>query len=310
MFFSNRSQKQIKKLITITWLFSTLIFSVVGPVGDAFAQIGAPEPPPPGDGSVAPPVNPGDLGGPQPVPSGTADNTAGTNFSVGAGSDRTVVRLFNNGPRGQRMVQTIRPDTLTPDQLNQIQGILGVNLGSGEQSVDVFVTDGQLEQLNEAMAAYPQTTNNGGRKQITTDAPAANRPLPGREALYAFPGVVPTVATFSRYLVITGVVMATVFMALAAYSMVNGSPYGGARVLGAASGLFLLLAAYTIWKIVQMNTFNGNSDRAAQIQAKAGGALVQDAFLTRPNMPATPAVGATSIGRSGVPVQPLDPTGQ
>ena len=298
------SAKPNTKLTVLAFLviasFSLLLFPQT-----AQAQVGVPQPPPPGDGSAPPPLDPGDTGGAPAVPSGAADGSAGTNFPVGAGSDRTVVRIYKMDGRGQRVVQTLRPDSRTPQQQAQIGGILGVNMNSGEQSVDVTVSDAQLEQLNEAMAAYPQTTMNGGRKQITGDNPAAGRPLPGREAIYAFPGVIPTVPTFGRYLVILGVVSATVFMALAAYSMVNGSPYGGARVLGAASCLFLLLASYTIWKIVQMNTFNANSDRAAQIQAKAGGAQVQDAFMTRPNLPATPAVGATTTGRSGVPVQPL-----
>lgn len=273
----------------------------------AMAQFTAPQPPPIGSGNNAPPVNPGDTGGIPAVPSGQADMTPGTNFPVGTGADRTVYRLYKqdtNG-RGQRMVQTIRPDTLTPEQQGAIMGILGGAAGNGAQSVDVTVSDAQLEQINEAMAAYPQTTNNGGRKQITTDAPAAGRPLPGRESIYGFPGVIPTVATFGRYLVILGVVAATIFMALAAYSMVNGGQYGAARVLGAASGLFMLLAAYTIWKIVQMNTFNANSDRAAEIKAKADAAPVGNAFMQYPQLPATPAINQTSTGRSGVPVQPL-----
>lgn len=275
----------------------------------ANAQFGTPEPPPVGDGDYAPGVTPGDTNGAPIPPTGQADPSAGTNFPVGSGADRTVVRVYKQDGRGQRMVQTIRPDSLTPDQQAQIGGILGVNMNSGEQSVDVTVSDGQLEQLNEAMASYPQTTMNNGRKFIGADNPAANRPLPGREAIYAFPGVIPTVATFGRYLVITGVVFGTVFISLAAYSMVSGNQYGGARVMGSIGGVFLLLASYTIWKIVQMNTFNANSDRAAQIQAKAGNAQVIDAFMSRPNMPATPGVGQTTQGRSGVPVVPLGNSG-
>lgn len=276
----------------------------------AFAQFDTPQPPPVGSGDYAPPVTPGDTNGASPVPTGTSDVTGGSAFPQGTGADRTVVRLYKNDAtgRGQRMVQTIRPDTLTPEAKSAIEGIIG-NLGNGEQSIDITVTDQQLEAINEAQANYPQTTMNGGRKQITGDNPAANRPLPGRESIYAFPGVIPTVATFSRYLVILGVVAATIFMALAAYSMVNGGQYGAARVLGAASGLFMLLAAYTIWKVVQMNTFNANSDHAAQIKAKADAAPVSDAFMSYPQMPATPGVPSTSSGRSGVPVAPLNNAG-
>lgn len=101
--------------------------------------------------------------------------------------------------------------------------------------------------------------NNGGPSpgaQGTGDNLYQHERQPNR---YDFNGPLPTVRTFARYLVILGCVSATVFMALAAWSMVMGSPYGGSRVMGAAGGLLLLLAGYTIWKIVQMNTFNANS---------------------------------------------------
>jgi hypothetical protein len=278
----------------------------------AQAQLGQPQPPPIGDGAVPAPVTPGDTNGPSPVGSGTADPTAGTNFSTGTGRDRTVVRLYRPSPtgRGDRMVQTIRPDQLSDQALGQINGILGINMLSGEQAIAVNVSDAQLEQIQQVIAAYPQTVNNAGRKQITTDSPAAGYPKPNQASNYAFPGTIPTVATFGRYLVILGVVAGTIFMALAAYSMVLGSPYGGARVLGSAAGLMMLLAAYTIWKIVQMNTFNGNTNNPAINANRTNDAQVQDAFASRPNVPVNPN-GTANAGaaRSGVPVQPLGNAG-
>lgn len=280
----------------------TLTLTAVLP---AQAQFAGPQPPPIGSGMNPPPVNPGDTNGVPAVPTGTADNTPGTDFNVGVGHDRTVVRLYKqdtNG-RGERMVQTLRGDTLSDQAAGQIAGILGVNFNSGEQSIDVTVTDAQLEQINEAMAAYPQTSNVGGKKKIVGDNPGAG--YPKTPAIYAFDDVLPTVRTFSRYLVILGVVCSTIFMSMAAWSMVMGNQYGAARVMGAASGLLMLLAGYTIWKIVQMNTFNANSDTPAQNRQRASTAQVQDAFMQRPNMPATPNVGGGANGRSGVPVQPL-----
>src|SRR5690606_25257569 len=94
----------------------------------------------------------------------------------------------------------------------------------------------------------------------------------------------------------------TIFMALASWSMIMGHPYGASRVIGAAAGLMLLLSAYTIWKIVQMNTYNANSDDPAQNKQKAGGGDVQDAFMFRPG---GGGGGQTAVGRSGLPVQPL-----
>lgn len=111
--------------VMAAFLLLTLIF-----ISPAQAQLGGAQPPPVGDGDTPMPVTPGDTSGAVGVPSGTADNTSGSNFSTGTGHDRTIVRLYKqdtNG-RGQRMVQTLRPDTLSDDALNQINGILGINM--------------------------------------------------------------------------------------------------------------------------------------------------------------------------------------
>lgn len=76
---------------------------------------------------------------------------------------------------------------------------------------------------------------------------------------YDFQGPLPTVRTFSRYLVILGVVAACVWVGMAAVGVVMGNRNGVDRVIGAIAGLLLLLAGYTIWKIVQMNTFKANT---------------------------------------------------
>lgn len=76
---------------------------------------------------------------------------------------------------------------------------------------------------------------------------------------YDFQGPLPTVRTFCRYLVILGVVAACVWVGMASVSVIMGNRNGTERVIGAIAGLLLLLAGYTIWKIVQMNTFHGNT---------------------------------------------------
>lgn len=273
---------------------------------ESAAQFGAPEPPPVGDGSVPAPVIPGDTGAPPPVATGQADSTPGHNFPTGAGRDRSVVYIFHNDARGQRMARTVRPDGLSNDQLSQIEGILGVNMRSGEPVINATASDAQMEQINEALAPAPQSQNQGGRKVINSDTPAASYPKPDRNSIYGYTPdhPLPTVWTFSRYLVILGVVSATIFISLAAWSMVMGNPYGGARVFGAAAGLMMLLCGYTIWKIVQMNTFNANSDTPAVNQNRPIDAQVPDAFMFRPNTPTNPGGGGAN-GRSGVPVQPL-----
>ncbi len=284
----------------ITVIVSLLFASCLQPaIAQPFAP---PQPPPIGDGPTPAPVIPGDGGGPPPVPTGQSDPTPGHNFPVGTGSDRGTVYMEKNGERGNRGKGTIRGSSLTPDQLGKIQGILGTNMSSGEPASGTNVSDGQLEQIQDALAPYPQAQNSGGRKKINNDAPGQG--YPKTNSLYGFTPdhPLPTVWTFSRYLVILGCVSATIFMALAAWSMIMGNPYGASRVIGAAAGLMLLLSGYTIWKIVQMNTYDGNSDNPAENKKKAGGGEVPAAFMFRP--PGN-AGGATSQGRSGVPVQPL-----
>lgn len=282
------------------------VFVAVGFSASANAQFDPPAPPPIGDGMNPPGVTPGDAGGAQNVPSGSSDATPGHSFPTGVGRDRSTVRVFHNGARGERQVTTIRPDTLSNDAISQIEGILGVNMRSGEQTIEATATDAQMEQINEALAPYPQATNNGGRKYIDSDSPATGYPKPDHNSIYGYTPdhPLPTVWTFSRYLVILGVVSATIFMSMAAYSMVMGNPYGGSRVLGAAAGMMLLLSAYTIWKIVQMNTYNANSDTPAQNISRPAPSQVQDAFMSRPDTPGAPGASGSN-GRSGVPVDPL-----
>lgn len=268
-------------------------------------------PPPIGDGATPAPLLPGDVQAPPAVPSGQHDPTHGNWFPVGNGSDRTVVyvhRQRNGGPlgqsRGDGMVTTIRPDQLSADQIGRIGGILGINMQSGERVIEVQASPQQLEQIQEVLAPYPQASNSGGRKFIDSDAPAAGYPKAGRENIYDFQGPLPTVRTFSRYLVILGVVSATVWMALAMYAMVLGHPYGGARAIGTAAGLMLLLMGYTIWKVVQMNTFNAMSDLPAINQNRATDAQVTEPMQS-PSTPTSPGGGRGFPQRPGIPVLPL-----
>lgn len=268
-------------------------------------------PPPIGDGSTPLQVEPGDVQAPPPVPTSASDPTPGHNFPVGNGSDRTVVRIYRQRAgnaagqsRGDGMVQTIRPDQLSADQISQINGILGINMLNGQQSQDVQASNDQIEQIQNVLFPYPQAQDQGGKKFINSDTPAAGYPKPGQENIYDFQGPLPTVRTFCRYLVILGCVSATIWMALSMYAMVMGHPYGGARVVGSIAGFMLLLMGYTIWKIVQMNTFNAMSDRPAIVQNRPNDAQTNQ--INAPNVPpANPGVGGGGPNRSGVPVLPL-----
>jgi hypothetical protein len=204
------------------------------------------------------------------------------------------------------MALTIRPDQLSATQLAQISGVLGINMEQGLQTVDVTATNDQIAQIQNILAPYPQTQNNGTMQQIVADAPNAAYPKPGEENSYNFQGPLPTVRTFSRYLVILGVVFATIMMALAAWSVILGGRDGGARVIGTAAGLMLLLCGYTIWKIVQMETFNAMSNTPAINQNRPTQATVNAGNLAPSTVPGTPAAGnAGRPARTAMPVAPL-----
>jgi hypothetical protein len=268
-----------------------------------------PQPPPPGSAGNPTPVTPGDTNAPSAVASGQADQTPGTNLPVAPGTSISTVRIFVNTAGGLKMVQTLRPSSLSAQNLGQIQGILGVNMTSGEPIIDVTATTAQMDQINQVLFPYPQTQNQGGRLFINSDSPAPG--YPKETAAYNFQGPLPTVRTFSRYLVILGVVAATVFIAFAATAVVLGHPYAGARVVGSISGLMLLLMGYTIWKIVQMNTFIDNQaptgnpvtvDLTVQNNQQSGqGAVTNYPQQNTPVVPAQPNTPA----RSPMPVIPL-----
>jgi hypothetical protein len=318
---SRETNKRIAKFAVIAWLLAVVLAGVLPepsyaqfaqPLGGPEnSQFGEPLPPPIGDGSNPMPVNPGDNLAPMAPPSGQADQTAGTNFPNGIGKSRTIVRIYrqtNGGPlgasRGQRESQEIRPDQLSDAQIQKINGIFGINMLSGEKYIDVFATDAQIERMQEVLYAWPGHDMENGRKKINRDQPAAGYPKPGRESIYDFQGPLPTVRTFSRYLVILGVVVATIFMSFAATSVIMGSRDGGTRVVGAAAGLLLLLMGYTIWKVVQMNTFDRNSNQYMKAN-EPHTADISDAYIDPSTTPQVPTGSRPQPQRSGVPVEPL-----
>lgn len=254
----------------------------------------------------------------------------------------------NGDDRGTKMAFTVNGGTLNATQLGQIGGILGVNLQGATAPQNVIATDDQIAQVQallapypgattgangttqptantetdttttnngltkiDTSAPYPQTSDNGGRNAITGDNPAAG--YPKTTAAYTWQPVLPTVKTFCRWLVITGVVMATIWMAMAAYGMVLGTPYAGSRVVGTAMGLMMLLSAFTIWKIVQMNTMNVAANM--QINPAPPATNTQVTSQNRPfdnEMQPSAAPGLPGLPnaaqfpqRDGLPVQPL-----
>jgi hypothetical protein len=257
------------------------------------------QPPPIGDGPNPLPVTPGDQGGPVPPSSGQADPTHGNIFPTrNGGGPKPPWEYVQNAGRhdtqagrqqgvfdnGQEMNGTgttnnggARAGARGLGSGGKMNGTATANNGGARGGATGTTNNGGA--LNNANGFGPggeeagtRITNNGGALQNSTDLVNNGGPRPDARGQsdrlfahqnqpnrYNFGGPLPTVRTFSRYLVILGCVSATIFVALASMAMILGSPYGGSRVIGAAGGLLLLLGGYTIWKIVQMNTFHANS---------------------------------------------------
>ncbi len=254
----------------------------------------------------------GDVGTPPVETNPGYDTTTGNIFQSQPSHDPTIVYIFHQqqGNRGLKMDRTLTPSTLDANTISQINGLLGINMLDGEPVINVIATDAQLAQLDTILAPYPVATIDAqGKQVITQDLPAPGMPAEV-SAWTNYVPTLPTVRTFCRYLVILGVVAATIWMSLAAYGMILGTPYAGSRVIGTAFGLMLLLSAYTIWKIVEMNTYNAipsnfindvNSSRP-----NAGDA--SQAYMQPPGLPpvAPPGIPQFPPGRSGTPVDPLE----
>lgn len=292
--------------------------------------------PPPGDGNNPMVVTPGDTGQPGQVATNQADTTNGTIFSSMNGTNRTTVYVYRQGTgaasgtigiaggtdnpnpaaRGRRMVMTLRPDTLSAQQITDINGILGIDMLGGQTVIQANATNQQLALINASLApsaddpsrigqqvASPYFAN--GWTQITQDPTAAQYAAwqrPGEQELFIYAGM-PFIRTMCRYLVLTGVVFATVKIALAAYAISMGHPYAGSRVIAAVSGLALLLCAYTIWKIVTLNTMHLNSTTFTNNPRPQQGAGTTP--LAKSNLPIVPTAPTGRPNRSGVPVIPL-----
>lgn len=296
-----------KTKLRIRNVLATLFIQLSMTVAATFAQ-GVPEPPPIGDSLPSAPVIAGDQGVAPPVPTGTADVTTGLMpngpsdgaFRTGPGRDRTVVYIYFE----QRMVRALRPDQLSALDLGRVQGLFpGYNFLDGQQTLYINASEDQLAELDDILAPYPEITNRGS-------SPGRNfwRAKPNLTTYNTLTRNAPLVSVhnFSRWLVILGVVVATILFAFAAFSVVMGHRDGGGRVVGSASGLMALLMAFTIWKIVHMNTHQMNStdDFSATNFNRPETATVNDTEMTVPNVPVSPLTPRTN-GRSGIPVQPL-----
>lgn len=225
------------------------------------------QPPALGDGPVPPAVAPGDGGPPPAVPTGQHDPSTGSRFSTVPGANyKTTKDWYRNSDRSilkEGQSRGLRKTMQTP--------------GSGNE-----FGDAALENYLESKYPYPQKVKNA-----TVHAPGLRLPdwlgdmqsverrrdkievidRPGKVPLRPrdahnrrweqeeAEAPLPIVKIFARKLVIAGMVFGTVLMAFASFSVVLGHREGGARVIGCAAGLMLLLMGYSIYKVVMVNAF-------------------------------------------------------
>jgi hypothetical protein len=161
---------------------------------------------------------------------------------------------------------------------------------------------GQTLMQYTAKYPYPNVTHitiqGKDYQYINSDSPATANPNNTNKWIY---GGLPTVQTLSRYLVILGVVVATILMAQASFGMVMGEENAGARVIHTAAGLMLLFMAFTIWKVVQANMASLNDQGPWD---KNSGFPAHKIVLPDPaQMDHTPPP-VNAPARSGIPVLP------
>ena len=128
------------------------------------------------------------------------------------------------------------------------------------------------------------------------------------------PGPLPIIRYFGRWIVLAGVVIATINMIMAAWTVTAGHEKAGQRVIATAAGLMLLLMGYSIWKVVIINAFNALSgvetEESTKVRPEDTSAVIYPGKdrgtlpLLPANTPVTPA-GGGGVPRNPMPIVPL-----
>lgn len=215
------------------------------------------------------------------------------------------------------MVLTIRPTTLTSEQICDINTILGINMLSGQLTIEADASKHQLELIQSVLAPSANDStlglsiiNSNGHKEINRDPNAEQSAAlrrSGDDALYVYKGPIPAAKTLARMIVVVGLIAATIYVAFAAFSITSGQTHGGSRVIAAASGLILLLMGYTIYKILMMNAVieRGVIDTTVITKQLPLSGLVDERHRPVADTPKVPANVGSYAPRSGLQVQPL-----
>lgn len=233
---------------------------------------------------------------------------------------RTTVYVYTNVhkkgmPSGRHLAITIRPSTLTEEQVADISGILGINMLSGQTTIRAEASEHQLELIQSVLAPSANDSTLGlaalkeGKKSIDSDPTPAQWALlrrSGDDTRFIYAGPLPSAKVLARWFVIIGLVAATIYVAFASFSIITGQSHGGNRVIAAAAGVMLLLMGYTIFKIMVMNSIDANSiDNQNSISKQLPEHGLAKEKQRTADTPRLPLGQSSAPGRSGLPVQPL-----
>jgi len=299
-----------------------ILFTMLSSSMPGYCEFAQPLLPPTGSGNTAALEVAGDTNTPPAVPSGNTQASQGSIFATVRQLGRTVVYVYwaKHNAAGKlldkHMALTISPATLTTEQVSDISGILGINMLSGQQAIQADASSHQLELIQAVLAKSANDATlglvvpNGTSKQIVSDPTAAQWSKlrqAGDDARYIYAGSIPFVRTIARWIVISAVIFATVYLIFAAFSVTAGQLHGASRVVAAAGGLMLFLMGYTIYKVAIVNLFNQNSvdNPAITTQHFSNLGQVKPQYWHNGDTPGTPRNIPAGTSRSGIPVQPL-----
>ena len=242
MLITNRNTaRKIIAFKPIYWLFIAVTVTIGQTV------LGQNIPVVPGDGPYSAPQIAGDTGTPPAVASEPI-TTASTRFPQQPENTRLTIYLTTetyahntHQPKGVHTVLTIRPDNLNAMKRDLVAGVLNIDLGTvsaqSTETLTVPVTQQQLQQIQYIL--YPSVT----------DSPT------GSKESWLF-NYLPIIKPFSRYAVLVGVVLATILFSFAAYALTMGERGSGQRIISTATGLILLLMAFTIYRLLISNSIS------------------------------------------------------
>lgn len=249
-----------------------------------------------------------------------------SNFQTEVNPIRTTVLIYSNTKdlsnnatsesSARHLVLTLRPSLLAVGQICDINGILGINMLSGQPFIDAYASQHQLELIQAVLApsACDSTSGlaiiNNGRKHIASDPTPqqlAFMQRQGDDSIYIYKGPLPSIRTITRLFVVLGIVCATVYLGFAAFSVINGQMHSGSKVLGTAAGVMLLVMAYTIYKVLLVNAIYKTSDNetADVLRHLSNLGEVPGTDRNFADTPIIPLSTSGGIPRSGLKVQPL-----